>query len=82
MRFGKACKVLRLIRGMSQTRLGEIVGKHPMFISQMETEDWMPPADLETRIRVALGWTPEMDAALDVLAALPFSEGPEGEHGA
>lgn len=82
MEFGKAVRVMRAVRGISQKDLAYAIGVNPVVLWQVENGS-LPREYVQQQIREALGWTPEMDAALDVLAqvpeALPFSEGAEGE---
>ena len=82
MEVGKAVRVMRAVRGISQKALAAQIGVNGVVLWQVENGS-LPREYVQQQLRVALRWTPEMDAALDVLAqvpeALPFSEGPEAE---
>jgi len=71
MEFATQLRVMRTVRGLSQTELAELVGIPNTRISSMETGQILPGADWEARIRQALGWTADVDEALDILAAEP-----------
>lgn len=78
MEFCKAARVMRTVRNMTQLALSEASGVARPLIIQIEN-DWTPPADVEARIRAALRWLPEMDAALDVLEREPVVAESEAE---
>lgn len=69
MEFNVRLRILRAAHNFSQAQLGELASIDTKFISHMETGKMLPSADWDERIRTALGWTPEVDAALDALAA-------------
>jgi len=66
--FGPALRVLRAARGMSQMETASAARIDAKFISHIETGKMLPSEAWEQRLRAALGWTPEVDAALDALA--------------
>jgi DNA-binding XRE family transcriptional regulator len=69
MNVGRRMQVLRAARQISQSTLAETLGVNRNVIWQVESGQMLPGAELEATIREALGWTPEVDAALDALAA-------------
>ena len=74
MEFGRAVRVMRAVRGISQKALAAQIGVNGVVLWQVENGS-LPRDYVQQQIREALRWTPEMDAALDVLAAAQAAEG-------
>ncbi len=74
MNYATKVKVLRTVRGLSQADLADVTGIANFDLSKIETGKMLPSEDGERRIRVALGWTAAVDAALDALAAALAAE--------
>ena len=55
--IGKNIKMLRQLRGVTQTRLAEAVGVAPAYISQIESTIRVPSVKVTHRISEALGTT-------------------------
>ena len=66
--IGKKIKRLRGLRGLSQIDLQAATGINASWLSRIESGRAIPTEDEVGRIRVALGWTPEVDEHLDALA--------------
>lgn len=73
MDFGQRLKIMRLACGLTQGDVAAILGDGTdrMILSRIESGRLLPSEDLERKLRVALAWGAEQDAALDVLAAEP-----------
>lgn len=67
MTFSNRLKTLRNVRGIRQEELARITGIPTNYLSGMETGKITPSNELEERIRLALNWTPEVDAQLDAI---------------
>ena len=76
-RFGDRLRTMRTRANLSQRDLEERTGINFRDISKIEQGVFLPTPDIERRIRDALNWTPEVDAALDALDGL--SESHAGE---
>lgn len=75
MNFGTKVKALRAVRGMgNQSELAEAAGLSTWTISWVETGRLLPTPEVEQAIRRALGWTPAVDAALEILEAALAAE--------
>ncbi len=68
MRFGDKLRILRTARGYSQRCLADQVGSTDPIISQIENGRLLPAPELEQKLLSALGYVPEMDAALSLIA--------------
>ncbi len=68
MRFGDKIRILRTARGYSQRFLADQVGSTDPIISQIENGRLLPAPELEQKLLSALGYVPEMDAALSLIA--------------
>lgn len=68
MNYATRVKVLRTAQGLSQAELAEASGIANFDLSKIETGKMLPSEAWEQRLRAALGWTPEVDAALEALA--------------
>lgn len=66
MEFGKAVRVMRAVRGISQKGLAAMIGVNGVVLWQVENGS-LPREYVQQQIREALGWTPEMDAHLEAL---------------
>lgn len=66
MEFGKAVRVMRAVRGVSQKALAAQIGVNAVVLWQVENGS-MPRDYVRLQIRKALRWTPEMDKSLDAL---------------
>ena len=75
MRFGDKLRILRTARGYSQRFLADQVGSTDPIISQIENGRLLPAPELEQKLLSALGYVPEMDAALSLIAGSQ----PDGE---
>lgn len=69
MEFAEKVRVLRALRGISQSDLAEITGIPGTYLSNIETGKVLPSESWDRCIRLGLGWTPAVDAALDALEA-------------
>jgi len=69
MDFRVRLRTMRAVQGVSQRSLEKLTAIPNTYLSDFETGKSYPNADWDQRIREALGWTPEVDAALDQLAA-------------
>jgi transcriptional regulator with XRE-family HTH domain len=69
MEFRSRMRLIRVARGMSQRDLQELASIDTRYLSEIESGKILPNPEWEQRIREALGWTPDVDAALDALAA-------------
>ena len=80
MDYAQKVRVLRAVRGLSQIDLGEITGMANFDLSKIETGKMLPSESGDRAIRLGLGWTPAVDAALDALEAAMFvpEEAPHG----
>ena len=67
MEFGRSVRVMRAVRGISQKALAAQIGVNGVVLWQVENGS-LPREYVQQQIREALGWTADMDAALDVLA--------------
>lgn len=75
--FAKRLAVMRNVRDLSQSQLGETVGINRQIIWLIERSSTRPEPELEAQIRAALRWGPAEDAALDVLMGNGQAEGKE-----
>ena len=66
--IGNRIRQLRNIRGMYLSDMQAKTGIHYTWLSRIETGKVIPTEDELNRIKVALDWTPEMDAHLEALA--------------
>ena len=73
MEFGRAVRVMRAVRGISQKALAAQIGVNGVVLWQVENGS-LPREYVQQQIREALRWTPEMDAALDMLECEPVAE--------
>lgn len=69
--IGDRIRIVRMFRQMSQQELGKRTDLSQFVISFIETNRANPTDEQLSRIREALGWTPELDEALEKIAALP-----------
>jgi transcriptional regulator with XRE-family HTH domain len=69
MDYAMRMRLLRVARGWTQGDLADVSGLPNFDLSKVETGKMLPSPEWDRLIRVALGWTPEVDAALDALAA-------------
>lgn len=81
MDFRTRMRALRAVQGISQKGLAEQTGIPNTYLSDIETGKSFPNPEWEARIRAALGWTPEVDAALEALGAALAEEGPSADSG-
>jgi len=65
--WGTRLRVLRALRDISQEDIAAATGLARVTISSYEVGRSLPSVESEHAIRQALGWTPEMDAALEKL---------------
>lgn len=56
---------------MSLYELQEMTGIHYTWLSRIENGRAVPTDEQLSRIREAVGWTPELDEALSRIAAIP-----------
>jgi predicted transcriptional regulator len=68
MTYASQLKFLRQARGLTQEQLADKTGIPNTYLSLMETGKVIPAGKWDTRLREALGWTPETDASLAQLA--------------
>jgi transcriptional regulator with XRE-family HTH domain len=68
MTYASQLKMMRQARGLTQEQLAEKSGIPNTYLSLMETGKVIPSGEWETRLRDALGWTPEADVSLAQLA--------------
>jgi transcriptional regulator with XRE-family HTH domain len=68
MTYASQLRMMRQARGLTQEQLAEKTGIPNTYLSLMETGKVTPAGEWETRLRDALGWTPEADASLAQLA--------------
>lgn len=68
MDFAKGMRVMRTVRGLSQTDLALITGIGNTYLSLIESERVMPRPDQIEMIRAGLGWGEREDEALALLA--------------
>ena len=68
MTFASQLRMMRQARGLTQEQLAEKSGIQNTYLSLMETGKVIPAGEWDTRLREALGWTPEADASLAQLA--------------
>jgi transcriptional regulator with XRE-family HTH domain len=61
-------RLLRIAKGMNQEDLSRLTGIAVYYISAIESDGF---ARMERRLLDALGYAPEMDALLAVIAAQP-----------
>ena len=67
MTASERLKTLRTMRGLTQEELGQRAGIPNTQISLAESGKIVFAGEWDSRIREALGWTPDMDAKLDAL---------------
>ncbi len=63
MRNGTKFKVMRIVRGMTQTQLARLVGVRQEEISFLERDRPIPPATA-AQVKAKLDWPPEEAFAL------------------
>jgi predicted transcriptional regulator len=68
MTYASQLRMIRQARGLTQEQLAEKTGIPNTYLSLMETGKVIPAGEWDTRLREALGWTPETDASLAQLA--------------
>lgn len=68
MEYADRLRMMRARMNMSQRELSDETQVERSILSRLETGDILPSPDMDRRIRAALGWTPQVDAALDALA--------------
>ena len=68
MTYASQLRMMRQARGLTQEQLAEKTGIPNTYLSLMETGKVIPAGEWDTRLRDALGWTPETDASLAQLA--------------
>jgi ribosome-binding protein aMBF1 (putative translation factor) len=69
MDYATRVKALRAIKGWSQIDLAKAANVPNFDLSKIETGKMLPNPDWDEAIRDALGWSAEVDVALDQLAA-------------
>lgn len=68
MDFGQRLKIMRLARNLTQGDVAGVLGESDrMIISRVESGRLLPSECLERKLRIALAWGAEQDAALDVI---------------
>jgi transcriptional regulator with XRE-family HTH domain len=67
MDFARAMRVMRTVRGLSQTELAIITGIGNTYLSLIETARLLPTPEQEEAIRAGLTWKPGEDQALEML---------------
>ena len=65
--LGKQIRIMRTARGLTQHELGTLVGCTNVTIHLIERSIKEPDADMEARIKAALGWDETTDEALALL---------------
>ena len=81
MDYSAKVRVLRALRGVSQLDLAIITDIPNTYISNIETGKMLPSESWDRAIRLGLGWTPAVDAALDALEAAMETVPEEVPHG-
>jgi len=66
--FGQQMKTIRAFRGLSQLELSTLVNIPNTYISDIERGKVLPTPEWEGRIRAALDWPADADAAFAILA--------------
>lgn len=69
--IGYRIKLIRQARRVSQLELSKMVSIDNTRLSLIENGHVQPTDEQLSRIREALGWTPELDEVLSRIAALP-----------
>jgi len=67
MEFGRAVKIMRIARGLTQTELAEYVGSSQRIISFIETGLVRPTEETAAKIQQVLGFSEASDEALEML---------------
>lgn len=67
MDYGTRLKILRVIRGVHQEDVEKAAGLPRTRLSYIESGLMLPSPRMDLAVRQALGWTAEVDAALDAL---------------
>jgi transcriptional regulator with XRE-family HTH domain len=65
MTIAQRLKTLRTMRNLTQEELAALSGIPNTYISLIETGKVIPAGEWDARLRLALNWTPEIDAQLD-----------------
>ena len=66
MTFGKRLRIMRAVRSVTQQDLGYACGIPRIKIIAAEA-GWLPPEDMQAKLRYALDWTELDDATMEAL---------------
>ena len=74
MDYATRLRLLRTARGMSQDDLATISGVPRYDLSKIETGRMLPNPEWDRDLRQSVGWTAQVDTALDALAEALLQE--------